>query len=1057
MDFRKTYAGHGLRSGSDPFAQLSKDVRQERDDHGRPEPNGGTRLNRPTQSSIAKGVGDSHAHRNSLSARASGRYTSLSQSVDLSPTVPSAGKSNIPRQASYQQQQGQHQYAPPSPPPPSATTPTRDVQLKLQDLVDAGQQRETLLLEQKRQLEASLHTANLRCTELARGLQKATAALDAERAVAALLRTERDEHAAELDRARSQAAELQVSGSVALTTSEVCRAALSSAFKGTVSAIGSAHEELESALAVQQQQHLELVAMRAHMEELEEVAYERGEELEAVREERRQLSDAMEELAERLQAREDELGRLVSLLVSARPEDAAGDSDGLYQAAVARAKGLTERVQQLEEQLGVHNSDLDALRSQVAGYQEQIARLQQDLMRINSSSFSSIKSISLEHQRTPADLEMQVTELANEREQLEVDNLQLAAENEQLRQDVSAMREQLEEALVTAAVFTAATDRDVSAAAELSRLQQQLAEAMDRANSFYAQAEAARVEAQAAERRAEQSAGLLLDFTSEAEAARAQANAARGALDAARVEGRKLRGELEVVRARETEARIEAEEARVKVERARAKVKAARLEVNTVKAEANDARRELEAVRAMVSLEVQQARAEGEERACMVERELLEALETRAAREQELAGEAAQLRNRVSELQDQLAADRRTSREALEQLNTVHANEGALMQRILAGEAERQQLLRQLDEGNGTLSLMRVRVDEAVQQAAEVTQLRTQVADLTAEAERQAGAAATMCARVAPLEAEVQELRATLRATAELAKQDARVNERQEAQLARLRQQVTEAEDQLRQSEEELRVLKAQVSVNERLCAHVDDLEARLLQAEAALTTTPSKTSLIDACTQVDTAVDNTVEVTNYGQGFVDSCSANGNPLSPIECLENPLRCCTLSASPRPTPHVQALAHAAAQQSLVLRWFDSSGIYGNAWGAGGDVRLFSTEHVVAENLLASYNAIPEEGPNDMDGATAKQYDKNSSSSTQRRHAGRVQPLRLMLGLAIKGTLVAGGMALGLALGNPRAFQALTCGSNGSEGGSGGRAANGDDDAVAVEEGMARLT
>ncbi|GIL68230.1 hypothetical protein Vafri_21482 [Volvox africanus] len=806
MDFRKTYAGHGLQSGSDPFAQLSKDVRQERDDHGRPEPNGGTRLNRPTQSSIAKGVGDNRAHRNSLSARTSGRYTSLSQSVDLSPTVRSAGKSNIPRQASYQQQQGQHQYAPPSPPPPSAATPTRDVQLKLQDLVDAGQQRETLLLEQKRQLEASLHTANLRCTELARGLQKATAALDAERAVAALLRTERDEHAAELDRARSQAAELQVSGSVALTTSEVCRAALSSAFKGTVSAIGSAHEELESALAVQQQQHLELVAMRAHMEELEEVAYERGEELEAVREERRQLSDAMEELAERLQAREDELGLLVSLLVSARPEDATGDSDGLYQAAVARAKGLTERVLQLEEQLGVHNSDLDALRSQIAGYQEQIARLQQHLMHINRSSFSSIKSISLEDQRTPADLETQVTELANEREQLEVDNLQLAAENEQLRQDVSAMREQLEEALVTAAVFTAATDRDVSTAAELSRLQQQLAEAMDRANTFCAQAEAARVEAQAAEHRAEQSAGLLLDFTSQAEAARAQANAARGALDAARVEGRKLRGELEVVRARETEARIEAEEARVKVERARAKVKAARLEVDTAKAQADDARRELEAVREIASLEVEQARAEGEERARMVERELLKALETRAARE--LAGEAAQLRNRASELQDQMAADRRTSREALEQLNTVHANEDVLVQRILAGEAERQQLLRQLDEGNGNLSIM---VDEAVQQAAEVAELRTQVADLTAEAERQAGAAATMCARVAPLEAEVQELRATLRATAELAKQDARVNERQEAQLARLRQQVAEAEDQLRQSEAELRVLKAQV------------------------------------------------------------------------------------------------------------------------------------------------------------------------------------------------------------------------------------------------------
>ncbi|GIL77543.1 hypothetical protein Vretimale_2926 [Volvox reticuliferus] len=811
MDFRKTYAGHGLRSGNDPFAQLSKDVRQERDDHARPEPNGGSRLNRPTQSSIAKGVGDNRAHRNSLSARTSGRYTSLSQSADLSPTLRSASKSNIPRQSSYQHQQGPQQYAPPSPPPPSAATPTQDAQPKVLDRVDAVQQRETLLLEQKRQLEASLHTANLRCAELARGLQKAAAALDVERAAAARLRTERDEHAAELDRARSQAAELQVSGSVALTTSEVCRAALSSAFKGTVSAIGTAHEELESALAVQQQQHLELVAIRAQMEELEEIAYERGEELEAVRDDRRQLSEAMEELAERLQAREDELGLLVSLLVFDGAEAAAGDSDGLYQAAVAQAKGLTERVQQLEQHLGFQNSDLEALQSQVAGYQEQIARLQQHLMRTNSSSFSSNKSTSLEDQRTPVDLETQVTELANEREQLEVDNLQLAVENEQLRQNVSAMREQLEEVLVTAAVFSAASDRDASAASEISRLQQQLAEAAARANEFCAQAEAARVEALAAEGRAEQSTALLLDFTSQAEAARAQANAARGALDAARVEGRKLRGELEAVRARETEARIEAEEARVKVERARAKVKAARLEADTAKAEADGARRELEAVREKASLEVKQARAEGEARARLVERELLEALETRAVRVQELGGEAGQLRNRVSELQDQLAADRRTSKEALEQLNTMHANEDALMQRILAGEAERQQLLRQLDESNGNLSIMRLRVDEAVQQAAEVAELRTRVADLTAEAERQAVAAATVCARVAPLEAEVQELRATLRATAELAKQEARVNERREAQLACLRQQVAEAEEQQRQSEAELRVLKAQV------------------------------------------------------------------------------------------------------------------------------------------------------------------------------------------------------------------------------------------------------
>lgn len=162
-------------------------------------------------------------------------------------------------------------------------------------------------------LQASLHATNIRCNELARGLQQATAALDAERANVARLRTERDEHAADLAKARSQAAELQVSGSVALTTSEVCRAALSTAFKGTVSVIGSAHEELESALATQQQQQLELEAYQQRVDELEELALAQVEELEDARIKRRQLSEAMEELAERLQAREDEVGRAATV------------------------------------------------------------------------------------------------------------------------------------------------------------------------------------------------------------------------------------------------------------------------------------------------------------------------------------------------------------------------------------------------------------------------------------------------------------------------------------------------------------------------------------------------------------------------------------------------------------------------------------------------------------------------------------------------------------------------------------------------------------------------
>lgn len=71
--------------------------------------------------------------------------------------------------------------------------------------------------------QANLHALRSTCDELTRGLSAARSGLETEREYQAKLQIERDELAGAVERLSSQMSDLQVSGSVAITTSEVCK------------------------------------------------------------------------------------------------------------------------------------------------------------------------------------------------------------------------------------------------------------------------------------------------------------------------------------------------------------------------------------------------------------------------------------------------------------------------------------------------------------------------------------------------------------------------------------------------------------------------------------------------------------------------------------------------------------------------------------------------------------------------------------------------------------------------------------------------------------------
>ncbi len=209
------------------------------------------------------------------SRRTSGRYQSFTQSMDLGPALRGpgySGFSGIPRHQSGQQSM------PPPPPPGSASSAlvvskpggggvaiAQEQQL-LQRQLDAAMVREAELQRQRHHMEvrlllksciklfllagsvmngsqcseepnlnpcwacnesrcpqANLHALRSTCDELTRGLSAARSGLESEREYQAKLQMERDELAGAVERLSSQMSDLQVSGSVAITTSEVCK------------------------------------------------------------------------------------------------------------------------------------------------------------------------------------------------------------------------------------------------------------------------------------------------------------------------------------------------------------------------------------------------------------------------------------------------------------------------------------------------------------------------------------------------------------------------------------------------------------------------------------------------------------------------------------------------------------------------------------------------------------------------------------------------------------------------------------------------------------------
>ncbi|GFR45642.1 hypothetical protein Agub_g7051 [Astrephomene gubernaculifera] len=886
MDFRKSYGGPVGRHGADPFAQLGKDTRQERDDRARQERDAtGAIANSKTasrSSALTKGsTGDTR--RNSLSARTSGHYGALSRSVDLSSGTPrNPTNSGIPRQP------GLPSPAASTPPRPVAQSPAtstaHDTHSRVHQLVAEGQH----LREQNSNLEAALQAANSRCSELLSHVQQLNDTLAAERAAAAEACRERDEHAAELERARMQAAELKASGSVALATSEVCRAALSTAFSGTVTAIGNAHDELRHALASREKQDRQLAASRVRVAQLEAAMADRERQLAAAAGERRRLGREMEELAGQLTAKDDKLNALAAVLVPAA-------SAGVQEDLVAVANSLTERLRELQRQLEEHRflaDDMDAgdakatLRARQAKTAAHVAwgsaggascgvsaggalACTPGGSGLNASGLTTGSSPSESGKKATRSLAAKVSELTEAREQLEGDNLHIAAENEQLRQENSDLRARLQELIAAAAEATSST------ASSPTQHTATTTTAAIIATTSSARRAATGIASFPLKTPTTLFAAVLhSDKAAEFENAepvdtgvsnRATAKMAVG-LDELSARAEEWRRQADASRTQARDAQERAEQAAERQRDAEAMAEAVRVELDNVRRELDAVREEVEEARAR-ALEAGRAQEAAEERFAALQA----AEEGRLAKVQELQAESARLRSQLRSLQEELGKEQRASGTAKEQLKAMHANEDALMQRILAGEAERQLLLRQIEESNDTLADLRRRLDESAQQVAEAAELRARVAGLTAAAEA-AGAlqqreqqqqqeqlqglgaspaaaarSAASAARMQLLEREVQELRAALRANAERASQDSRAHERRDQQMAALRQQALEAEVQQRQVEAELRLLRSQLAEKTRLREQVEELQCQLAAATARADELPARLAAVTA------------------------------------------------------------------------------------------------------------------------------------------------------------------------------------------------------------------
>lgn len=89
-------------------------------------------------------------------------------------------------------------------------------------------------------------------------------------------------------------------------------------------------------------------------------------------------------------------------------------------------------------------------------------------------------------------------------------------------------------------------------------------------------------------------------------------------------------------------------------------------------------------------------------------------------------------------------------------------------------------------------------------------------------------------------------------------------------------------------------------------------------------------------------------------------------------------------------------------------------------GASLTLGRAATGYGPSDNLLRSYNAIPEADP------TPEELLEVEEGGRGWRGGGGFRPLRFMFGLVLKGTLVAGGMAAGIALGNPKVKRDGVC-------------------------------
>ncbi len=224
------------------------------------------------------------------------------------------------------------------------------------------------------------------------------------------------------------------------------------------------------------------------------------------------------------------------------------------------------------------------------------------------------------------------------------------------------------------------------------------------------------------------------------------------------------------------------------------------------------------------------------------------------------------------------------------------------------------------------------------------------------------------------------------------AAQERALQERREQQLAALRERELAAEEEKRQVASELRVMKVQVAENNRLRERVDELLAAL-----ALSSAPRPGA--DAYCQAGSGSCGGLGPAHSQPGFV----VLEEPLMPMPSAAPAL------LPPAPTHHAGAVMAATSLASWpghVPGLSTASLTLGRAASGYGP----------SDNLLRSYNAIPEADPSAEELMEAEEEARGGARG--RRRSG-FRPLRFMFGLVLKGTLVAGGMAAGIALGNPK--------------------------------------